>query len=158
VVRLLALMRLVMGSSLSPSQFFAQLFIIFWKKRGDRPRFRTLVFSLRTNWPNHCTIKSKFWEHASRWLHIVCEVRYHRTTMSSPLPLVVRNSWAADIEGTVRGWEQRSSDLFSLLDSKDQNQLNVSPSHSWGRSLMVISTLLEARGLGFESLGMHHFF
>jgi hypothetical protein len=49
-------------------------------------------------------------------------------------------------------------DPFSLLDSKDQNQLNVSHSHNRGRSLVVIVALFEALGLGFESPGMHHFF
>jgi hypothetical protein len=59
-----------------------------------------------------------------------------------------------DSDGSVRGMR----DPFSLLDSKDQNQLNVIHSHNRGCSLVVIVALFEALGLGFESPGMHHFF
>jgi hypothetical protein len=42
-------------------------------------------------------------------------------------------------------------DPFSLLDSKDQNQLNVCHGHNRGHSLVVIIALFEVLGLGLES-------
>jgi hypothetical protein len=152
-------MRLVPGSSLSPSQFFAQLFIIFWKKEVTDPGFESwssaferidlsialLEVSLRICIP---LITYSMWTEVSLYSHVFS---------SSPSSSKFLGGGQRR-HSTCRGWEQGSSDLFTLLDSKHQNQLNVSHSHNWVRSLVVISTLFEARGLGFESPGMHHFF